>query len=257
MKKDCHIHSHYCQHGSKDPFDKYINKAIKEEIDEISFTEHLPLPNMPIDKNFLIECAILEKDAQLYIDEVNKYKSLYKDKIKINVGFEVDYVEGFEKEITDSLNEVGKFIEDSILSVHFVKYKDNYYAIDMLKDFKFLLSNIGSLEGVYDLYYETILKSIKSDLGIYKPKRIGHITLVRKFCLKYPYKYKNSVLLDEIFKMIKENNYEIDYNTSGLRKELCDEIYGEYLKEYIDRYNINIIYGSDSHRACDVGEGIE
>lgn len=253
MKKDCHIHSHYCQHGSNDPFEEYIEKAILENIDEMSFTEHLPLPNMPIDKDFLLECAIEKEDTIKYIDEVKKYKEIYKDKIKINLGFEIDYVEGFEKDTKADLDKYGPILEDSILSVHFVKYKENYYAIDMLSDFEILLNKLGSLEKVYDLYFETILKSLKAELGKYKPKRIGHITIVRKFATKYPYKYKNIVLLDEIFKFMKENNYEVDLNTSGLRKNFCREVYGEYVMEFINKYNVKFTYGSDSHRACDVG----
>ena len=42
--KDGHIHSPYCPHGTKDSFEKYIEKALEEGLEEISFTEHLPLP---------------------------------------------------------------------------------------------------------------------------------------------------------------------------------------------------------------------
>ena len=42
--KDGHGQSHYCLHGSDDTFQMYIENAIKAGIDEISFTEHFPLP---------------------------------------------------------------------------------------------------------------------------------------------------------------------------------------------------------------------
>ncbi len=46
-------------------------------------------------------------------------KKKYKREIKIHVGFEVDYLPGFEDWTSDFLNEYGKQIDDSILSLHF------------------------------------------------------------------------------------------------------------------------------------------
>ncbi len=33
--------------------------------------------------------------------------------------------------------------------------------------------------------------ALKSDLGPYKPKRIGHLNLVRRFNKEFPYNYEN------------------------------------------------------------------
>ena len=42
MKRDAHIHSPFCPHGTKDAFELYIEKAIKNGFTDISFTEHAP-----------------------------------------------------------------------------------------------------------------------------------------------------------------------------------------------------------------------
>lgn len=254
--KDGHIHTPFCPHGTKDDFKIYINKAIKEGIDEISFTEHMPLPLMPIEKELFDDCAIKHEDVKAYFSKIDDLKKEYNGIIKINKGFEVDYVDGLDSLVKANLDKYGSEIEDSILSVHFVKINNEYRCIDMLEDFEFILETLGSLEEVYNLYFNTLLKSINSDLGKYKPKRIGHPTLVRKFALKYPYEYKNVKLMEETVKAIKEKGYEIDYNTAGLRKELCKEIYpsGKFM-DLIDKYNVKKVYGSDSHEGLDVGEG--
>lgn len=49
MKKDGHIHTPYCPHGTLDPIHLYIEKAIQNGFREISFTEHAPLPSNFID----------------------------------------------------------------------------------------------------------------------------------------------------------------------------------------------------------------
>ena len=57
-------------------------------------------------------------------------KKKYKSEIKINVGFEVDYLPGFENWTIDFLNEYGKQIDDSILSLHFQKGEGGFRSID-------------------------------------------------------------------------------------------------------------------------------
>lgn len=252
--KDGHIHSPYCPHGTKDSFKQYIEKAIEEGLEEISFTEHLPLPNVIMENELYVDCSPTEEEFEKYICDLKKIREEYMDKIKINIGAEVDYIEGLEDEITKMLNKYGIHFEDSILSVHLINVEGMYYPVDYgSKEFQDLIDLLGGIDKVYDKYFETLLMSIESDLGKYKPKRIGHPTLVRKLNLLFPYEYNNDVLLEKIVKKIKDKNYEIDHNTAGLRKEHCKEEYpsGKF-KELVDKYNIKEVYGSDSHESKDV-----
>lgn len=255
INRDGHVHSHYCPHGSKDNFDKYIFKALECGIEEITFTEHFMIPKEIVEEEFYITCSPDEKSLEKYFQEINSLKGKYNDQIKINTGLEVDFVEGYEQWITNKLNRYGYRLQDGILSVHFVKFKGKYYSVDILEYFEKLLFKVGSLEKVYDLYFDTLLKSIKSDLGEFKPKRIGHPTLIRIFNSKYPYEYNNKNKIDQILEEIKKRDYEIDVNTAGLRKPYCNEIYPSgYFFSKAKELNIKMVYGSDSHRAEDVGK---
>ena len=49
MKRDGHIHTPYCPHGTTDSLTHYIEKAIAENFTDITFTEHAPLPQGFID----------------------------------------------------------------------------------------------------------------------------------------------------------------------------------------------------------------
>ena len=75
----------------------------------------------------------------------------YKDKIKINVGLEVDYLEGYEEFTTNMLNEYGKYLDDAIISVHIGMYDEKYYAFDCIESFEELLNKLGSVEKIYNL----------------------------------------------------------------------------------------------------------
>lgn len=257
--RDGHIHSPYCPHGTNDTFEMYVEKAIEKGLEEISFTEHMPFPLYFMeDKKFLDECVASKENMKKYFEDVKKLKEKYKDKIKINIGAEVDFLDGYEKETKKILNEFGTNLEDGLLSVHFIKIGDKLTDIDGKEGFERAIKALGSTEKVYDKYYETLLKAIKSDLGEFKPRRIGHPNLIRIFNKLYPLEYKNKELLEEIVKELKKRDYEVDVNTAGLRKAYCGEIYvSDILKELIEKYEIKKVYGSDSHTASDIGRDFD
>lgn len=247
--RDGHIHTPFCPHGSKDSFESYIEAAIKLGRREMTFTEHFPLPKGILTKEMTRECALLEEEVPKYMEAVGEMQEKYKDQIKINKGFEVDYIEGYEEVIKESLNKYGVEIEDAILSVHFVKCKGDYLAVDGLEDMEELTNRLGSIEAVYDLYFNTILKSIEADLGQYKPKRLGHPSLIRTFNKKYPVEYDDKGLFEKIVSKMLEGGYEVDFNVSGLRKEYCGETYPSgKLLELIQMNHVKYVEGSDSHQ---------
>ena len=74
----------------------------------------------------------------------------YKNKIKINIGLEVDFIEGYEDKTTRLLNKYGENLEDALLSLHFIKLNNGEYTdIDGIKGFERALENLG-----FESYYE-------------------------------------------------------------------------------------------------------
>ena len=257
--KDGHMHSEFCPHGTNDKMELYIKEGISKGLYEMSFTEHMPMiDGFYKDKEFLKECAPDIKNIEKYFKEVVRLKEKYKNDIKINIGLEVDYIEDYEKSTEELLRKYIGLMDDGILSVHFLKYNDKYYPIDIIENFEELLRECGSLEKIYNLYFETVIKSMKSGIGKGTLKRIGHPTLIRIFNKKYPIKYENIKLITEMVDTMKEEGYQCDINTAGLRKEFCGEIYPyiEVLKLIIDN-KIECVLGSDSHESKDVGFGID
>lgn len=252
--KDGHVHSPYCPHGSNDDFEDYIKNAIEAGLTEITFTEHLPLPNEFVDPSPEKDSAMKIESIDCYIDTVKKLKERYRDKIKINVGVEVDYLEGYEEEIKYILDKYGSDLDDSIISVHMINVRGQYCLIDYsVEEFGKLISILDGVENVYTKYYQTIKNAIDSDLGKYKPKRIGHLNIVRKFNKVFPYDYSSNLLLEEVVKSIRKNRYEVDYNIAGYRKEECKEAYiSGALLDLIEKYEIPMVLGSDSHQAQDI-----
>jgi len=257
MIADNHIHTPFCPHGTSDQLEEYVEWFISRKVEEISFTEHAPLPEGFIDSTPTKDSFMKKELLQLYLDELNKIKQKYKSKIRINIGLEIDFIEGFEQETRQFLSEFGTMLDDSILSVHFIKNGPDYFCIDYSADyFGYISSVFGSVSEVYAKYYNAIRKSIVTDLGPYKPKRIGHLTLARKFHLKFPpersFQHEEEALLE----LVKSNKLALDYNGAGLVKEYCRESYPpDYLIEKAYRLGIPLVYGSDAHQVNDLGQG--
>jgi len=254
MKRDAHIHSPYCPHGTKDSFELYIEKAIKNGFTDISFTEHAPAPQGFIDtvpdRDSFLQPGMLEP----YILELQRLKKQYAADISIKIGLEVDFIEGYEKETTQLLNEIGPTLDDSILSVHFLLNEKKYSCIDFSPQaFKDFAQQFDSIEEVYSLYYKTVQNSICSDLGQYKPKRIGHPTLIHKFQLDHNVIVDDHEMILKTLELIKENQYELDVNSAGLAKPFCLEPYPPHRYILLAKdLGISLVFGSDAHRAEDL-----
>ncbi|MDZ5472531.1 histidinol-phosphatase HisJ [Bacillus sp. 31A1R] len=254
-----HIHTPFCPHGTKDELHQYVEKAITLGFDQITFTEHAPLPKGFIDTTPTRDSSMSLNELGLYFEEVNRVKKIYQKHISVLVGLEVDYIEGFEKEITSFLNQFGNKLDDSILSVHFLKRNGQYECLDYSPQlFEEMIHKYGSVEAIYGNYYRTLLMSIRSDLGVYKPKRIGHMTLIRKFHKKFPTIHKYEAEILEILTTIKNKGYELDYNGAGTAKPLCKEPYPpEWIALKAIELGIPLIYGSDAHQVKELMQGFD
>jgi histidinol-phosphatase (PHP family) len=257
--RDGHVHTPFCPHGSNDSFEQYIERAIHLGYKEISFTEHAPLPPTFIDPTPYQDSAMKLEHLEKYLLTLNQLKKQYKNDIIIHTGLEVDFIVGYEEETARFLEEVGPELDDSILSVHFLSYRDQYFCLDYSPDmFEAMTKAFGSVSQVYEAYYDTLLQSIRADLGPYKPKRIGHMTLVQKFQKQFPCRNPMTDKILFILDEIKTHHYELDYNGAGVQKPLCLEPYPpDWIVDEAMKRNIPLIYGSDAHSAKDLHQGID
>lgn len=266
IKKDGHTHTEFCPHGSGDDAEKMILRAIGLGFTEYSITEHTPLPEefkkQTAGAQEAIDTAAMSlNDVEYYLKKMHQLKKKYESEIKINVGFEVDYLPGCESWTYDFLQEYGKQIDDSILSLHFMQGTGGFRSVDFSpEDYdEGIVQYYGSFQKAQEAYFKMLSDMIELDLGTYQPKRIGHITLCRKF--KDYFKKEDTgfsndsmFLLENILDTVKEKDLELDINTAGLFKPDCNEIYPPLsILNKVQEKGIRCCYGSDSHSTADVG----
>jgi histidinol-phosphatase (PHP family) len=248
--RDMHMHTDYCPHASRDKAEEYILEAISKNLDEIAFTEHAPLP---------IEDTVPAQDSAMSIEDVGKYlqeisllKDRYSNRITINAGFEIDYIEGKESETLDFLKQHPDTVPYSILSVHFVLIGGKYFCIDYSPESFVEKAEEVGYEVLVKAYEDALMKALSNPYGSLTPKRIGHLDLIKKF--RGFHGRSLDLDLDRILSAIKENGYALDINTSGYDKEYCGEPYPslEIIRKAVN-LGIPAVTGSDAHSAKEVG----
>src|SRR6266542_3036119 len=106
-RRDGHTHTEVCPHGSKEPTEQFIKRAIELGFETYSLTEHPPLPEGFEDPAPDKSCAMRPADLGPYLEMGQQLKRKYADQINIRVGLEVDYIPSFEVETRHLLSQVG------------------------------------------------------------------------------------------------------------------------------------------------------
>ena len=158
---DLHTHTTFCD-GENTP-EEMAEAAIEKGMQTLGFSMHSYT-------SFDLSCCPSEKAVDDYRREIDRIKEKYKDKIQILCGIEQDFY-------SDSAAEGFDYV---IGSVHYVKCKDGYYAVDDTQQIfqeaaeKCFNSDYYSL---CERYFETVSQvTEKTGADI-----IGHFDLVCKF----------------------------------------------------------------------------
>jgi len=229
---DLHNHTTRCNHA-EGTVDEYIQKAIELGIDIYGFSEHAP---MDFDPHYRLGFH----EIQAYVEEIKSAKVRYKDKIKILLGYEVDYLPNHMDERVLSAK-----VDYLIGSVHFIdKWSfDNPEFIGRWKE-----KNIDDIWKAYFEATEAMVNSGKFDI-------VGHLDLIKVF--KYLPKQDVRVLAKAVLLAIKKSNMVLELNAAGLRKPI-GEIYPSLsLLEEAFALDIPITFGSDAHSVTQVGYAYE
>lgn len=269
MKRDGHTHTEYCPHGNGDPAEKMILKAIEQGFTHYSITEHAPMPPEFFDmfpasiREYGVSGVMAMSDLEHYLKNMKQLQEKYKSQIKISVGFEIDFLESFNKWNTDLLNEYGAYLDDGIVSVHLICVNNELHFVDLSPEAVKgdINQYYGSFHEFQSRYYDNVYQSIVTDLGEYKPKRIGHMSLCQKYQKAFdiqPEDFPRETLKPKIMRCltaIKQQGYELDFNTNGIRAEYCGEFYpGRWTAAAAKHMGIPLVYGSDSHSVEQVGQ---
>lgn len=111
-----HVHTNRCKHAEDISDEAYIQKAIELGAKRIVFTDHAPFPGNPFGNRMDIE------ELPEYIATIQGLKELYKDRIEVLCGLEVEYLPSFDDYICNLKKMEG--IDLLILGQHLYELSD-------------------------------------------------------------------------------------------------------------------------------------
>jgi histidinol-phosphatase (PHP family) len=233
---DYHVHTKLCGHATGEMVD-YVREAIRGELEEIGFSDHLPMKGGKEDN-----LTMTLDELPNYVGEVMSLRKSFPE-IQIKLGIEVDYVPGNESYIKDILT--GYSFDYVIGSVHYI----GTWAFDHPR--KLEEWDRKEVDLVYKEYFELLRKSARTSLF----DIIGHCDLVKKFGHRPSTGLSKE--LNDTAQVFKEHKVALEINTSGLRKPV-NEIYPSYeILRLCQKYGIPIVFGSDAHAPGDVGRDFD
>ncbi len=235
---DYHVYSTFSCDG-KSSINDYCERAIELGIREIGFSEHVDFD--PSDEGF----GFFNHDN--YTFAIKEAQLLFKNKLVIRKGIEVDYQSRFEDQIRNWL--LGKNFDFVIGSVHYVKGEIINHRLLTGRD----------LHEVYEEYFDEVEKSIKSCLF----RIIGHLDIVRKFAVNKPIQQRDPDYrerIETVLEQIKDQKMFLEINTkpSVPRRGSIEMLPSkEMVRKYLNCGGKRVSLGSDAHSMEELGSGIK
>lgn len=232
MRVDLHNHTILCNHATGS-VDEYIQKAIELGIDQYGFSDHAP---MNYDPKYRMDIS----QRQIYENWVLEAKEKYKDKIKILLAYEVDYLDGY---LLDEI--LNAKVDYLIGSVHFLKNKSDMWGFDNPEFIGIYQSK--DIDTIWIEYFDAIKSMAKTGLF----DIVGHLDLIKVF--KFLPKKDVRLIAKDALLEIKKSNMILEINPAGLRKPINETYPSKLLLEQAYELGINITFGSDAHSVEQVG----
>jgi histidinol-phosphatase (PHP family) len=228
---DCHLHTKLCKHAKGEIVD-FIETAIRSGLEEIVFTDHMPLPD-----NFDLRHRMTIKEMEIYLELIEKARLKYRN-IRIKTGIEADYYKGFEEYIFKFLNEFD--FDVVIMSIHFLKHwpEENWV-------YNYNFPGKTQIE-IYKEYTKALTEGINTGLF----DILGHADVI-----KSPGDSLVEIIPEEVERIVnatKSNHMAIEINTSGLHKNIQSTYPGFDWFPLIKKINLPITIGSDAHKPAHV-----
>jgi histidinol-phosphatase (PHP family) len=245
----------FCEHA-EGTLRNVVEAAVAAGYQTFGLSEHAPR----FEERFLYDSERakgytvrrLHDEFDSYVAEAKSLAAEFADRIEILVGFESEVVptKGYRE---DSRSLRSKYSLDyQVGSVHYVSETQ----IDgSIAEYEQILDASDGLEGLAVRYYDSVTDMVEQ----LQPEVVGHLDLIRRYApldadLRTP--PINAAVLRAL-EAIKESGSILDLNTAGWRKGLGDPYPRPWLVQQADQMGIGFCFGDDSHKADQVGDGID
>ncbi len=242
---DFHVHTAYCGHAQGE-IRQYIEKAIERGIRELGFADHLGryyLSRSQKKKNW--NWGMRDENIEKYFEEVSALREIYKERIDIYIGLEVDYIEGAESRAEEILTSLP--FDYALASIHCLpkfgwKHLAQYASLDR--------------GAIYTEYF----KAAKAALSCGLFQSLAHIDFIWRY-IPFPDDFDLVLAgIDETVKVAQQSTTALEINSNGFfwskeNKPFHDPF--EFFLELVASRGLTVTLGSDAHEPDNVALGFD
>jgi histidinol-phosphatase (PHP family) len=238
------FHTHSAFDDGNVVLEEYVKEALKQDVAILGFSSHNPLP-------FSVDWVLKKEDYEKYCKTVRDLSEKYKDKIRILLGLEMDFLSNLGSYYREGIDLSA--LDFLIGSIHFVNFfSDNKgWAIDeSQEDFEKGLDEIysGNIKKVVEDYY----KLIRNMLKLENPDIVAHLDLIKmnnkeeKYFSEEEKWYRQAVF--DTLKAVAKSSSILEVNTGGIARGKTDSLYpSNWILEEAYNMRIPITLSSDAH----------
>ncbi len=240
-RTEYHVHTARCGHAGG-AMRAYVETALARGLDEIAFTDHVPLYFLPGDDP---DPGIAMTRAELpgYVEEVLALREEFAGRIDVLLGLEADYAEGHEAALAQIL---AAHDWDVVLgSVHWVRgdWIDAPHSGARHER--------EGTETLWREYYRLLAKAART--GLFDV--LTHFDLPKKFGHRMPPSV--STVERQAVDAARASGVAVEVSSAGLRKTVGEEYPAPPLLASLVEAGVPIVFSSDAHAPAEVGWGRE
>jgi histidinol-phosphatase (PHP family) len=230
---DYHLHGNFCGHGTGE-LESYVLVAVQKGFKEIGFSAHLPKVKNPDPYH-----AMLEDKLPVYVKLVHELQDIYAGKIKIKLGIEADFFEGYQRE-TARLLRLYPF-DYVIGAVHFLG-DWHFTSREGIKHYR-----KEDPERAFPLYFDQLFKMIETGLF----DIVAHPDAIRREDFRPDGSLRAEYV--RIADVLKARGMALEVNSGGIRRGAGSPYPEREMLEICVERGVPVTLGSDAHCPDDVG----
>ncbi len=248
MFSDYHTHTLYSNHGQGHPRE-LAAFAVERGLLALGFSEHFPLPTgftEPSGGGANMHWDQIEQ----YVREVREAQDEWGHRIKILLGYEVDYLPAVDAQMRQNL---ARWPADyQVGSIHIVdRFRSDHenWLIDYDQEsFAQGLEENGGAEAVYTRYYALVREFAQT----HDHRIVGHLDLIKKFNRAGHFFEADSPhylsQVEATLDVLKATDKIIEINTAGLFKEIGELYPSDRVLQMLLHRRLPICLSSDAHK---------
>jgi histidinol-phosphatase (PHP family) len=241
-------HTHCNLDDGEGTLEEYVLSALSKGFSALGFSCHTP-------GKLQDAWHMKTEDFPWYLEEINRLRDLYRDRIELYIGLEFDFLEDTEELVGAEYRDQVDF---TIGSVHLMRHEPSgkYLSVDGPKEeFTTLLQDrfSGDMKAFATHYFSLVERL----MHLYQFDFLGHCDLIKKhngnqeyFDPAAPWYHK---AMSHLLKVAQKEQVRLEVNTGGIARGAIGETYPGF--DYISacaELGIPLTLNSDAHQSAHI-----